>query len=133
MLFTNLYESNFNENLRGAPEGAAFGAKYAEELAQKVFNDLPELDSSGSAEEVLDAAWDIAREELGDRKARSIFAYDEDFAGDLVTAYAWLQRGGNKEVAEAVTMDRSKHSGYPNDPATQKHRLDTAKIGRAHV
>lgn len=28
---------------------------------------------------------------------------------------------------EAVNLDRSKNAQYPNDPATQKHRLDTAK------
>ena len=28
---------------------------------------------------------------------------------------------------EAVNMDRSRNPNYPNDPATQKHRLDTAK------
>jgi hypothetical protein len=30
-------------------------------------------------------------------------------------------------VAEAVTLDRSKNPSYPNDPATVKHRLDSAK------
>lgn len=41
---------------------------------------------------------------------------------------AVLKRLKTKEgVAEAVTLDRSKNPSYPNDPATVKHRLDTAK------
>jgi hypothetical protein len=32
-----------------------------------------------------------------------------------------------KYQAEAVNLDRSKNPNYPNDAATQKHRLDTAK------
>lgn len=35
--------------------------------------------------------------------------------------------GGQQGVAEAVTLDRSKNPNYPNDPATIKHRIDTAK------
>ena len=33
----------------------------------------------------------------------------------------------NKDMAEAVTLDRNKNPSYPTDTATQKHRLDTAK------
>jgi hypothetical protein len=32
-----------------------------------------------------------------------------------------------KYQSEAVNLDRSKNPNYPNDAATQKHRLDTAK------
>jgi len=32
-----------------------------------------------------------------------------------------------QQYMEAVEMDRTKVAGYPNDPATVKHRLDTAK------
>lgn len=31
------------------------------------------------------------------------------------------------EMSEAVTLDRSKVTNYPNDPATIKHRIDSAK------
>ena len=35
--------------------------------------------------------------------------------------------GEDTDVDEAVTLDRSKNPSYPNDPATVKHRLATAK------
>jgi len=35
--------------------------------------------------------------------------------------------GEEEGVAEAVTLDRNKNPSYPNDPATVKHRLDSAK------
>ena len=40
----------------------------------------------------------------------------------------WIPNKGFKDaVDEAVNMDRSKNPNYPNDAATKKHRLDTAK------
>lgn len=81
----------------GLDEGSEAGAYYYEELAQKVFGENPQLNSSGSASEVLDAAYTIARNDLGDRRARALFTYDEDFPGDLVTAYAHLQKQGVAE------------------------------------
>lgn len=81
-------------------ESAAFGSNYAEQLAQQVYDSNPELDATGQAEEVLDAGWDIAREQMGSKRAQSIFVYDEDFAGDFVSAYAYLQQGGAAHFKE---------------------------------
>jgi len=43
------------------------------------------------------------------------------------TAQAWKDAAKTAKKTEAVNLDRSKNTNYPNDAATQKHRLDTAK------
>lgn len=63
---------------------------YYEKLATKLFEMNPNLDSSGLADEVLDAAWPIVVEECGKKSARYMFNYDEDFPSDVVSAYAYL-------------------------------------------
>lgn len=83
-----------------APLEEAFGSNYAEQLAQQVYDNDPELDASGEAGEVMDAGFVIAQQQMGTKRAQSIFAYDEDFPGDFVSAYAYLQQGGAAHVAE---------------------------------
>jgi hypothetical protein len=78
-------------------EGAEFGAYYYEQLAQKVFDQYPNLSIKGSADELLDAGWKIAAQDIGVKQARHMFNYDEDFPSDFVSAYAHLQRGGELE------------------------------------
>lgn len=63
---------------------------YYEKLATKLFENNPELDYSGEANEVLNAAYDLAKVNLGEVKAMYYFRYDEDFTNDLVSAYAYL-------------------------------------------
>lgn len=77
-----------------------FGATYAEKLALQVFQDNPNLTAKGRAEEVVDAGWPLAVKELGRKRAEYEFSYDEDFTSDFVSAYAWLQDGGNPETGE---------------------------------
>lgn len=65
---------------------------YCEELATKLFEMNPNLDFSGPADEVLNAAWTIVVEDCGKKSARYMFNYDEDFPSDVVSAYAYLVR-----------------------------------------
>jgi hypothetical protein len=81
-------------------ESSAFGSNYAEQLAQQVFDENPNLDTTGQADEVMDAGFAIAREQMGSKRAQSIFAYDEDFPSDFVSAYAYLQQGGADHFKE---------------------------------
>jgi len=79
------------------------GSNYAEELAYQIFKAAPDLDATGAADEVLDYAFDLAVNDLGRKRAHSLFAYDEDFDSDLVSAYAHLQRqGAEKEQVSEV-------------------------------
>ncbi len=94
-----------------------FGSQYCEQLAQETFNEYPDLDASGSAEEVLDAGWKIAASDMGVKKARYLFAYDEDFASDFVSAYAWLQQGGAAHVDETALNLKN-----PKDDLTAKRK-----------
>ena len=77
-----------------------FGAVYAEQLAQKMFDMNPDFPTKGKADELINAAWPVAVKDLGKKRAQWEFGYDEDFISDFVTAYAWLQRG-DEQVAEA--------------------------------
>lgn len=75
---------------------------YAEQLAQELYTQNPNLDLTGRAEEFFKAAWPLAVRDLGATRARWEFAYDEDFAGDLTTAYAYLQRSAHTNLVKAV-------------------------------
>jgi hypothetical protein len=72
---------------------------YAERLAQRLYEINAQLDSTGRAGAVLDAAWPLAVTDLGRKSAQWSFWYDEDFASDLVTAYAHLQQSVDTNLA----------------------------------
>lgn len=80
-------------------EGVAEGSNpthYADQLAMKVFQQNPNLSTSGRADELLDIGFAIAKQELG-KSAMGIFR-DEDFPSDFVSAYGHLKR--NASVSE---------------------------------
>jgi len=88
-----------------------FGSNYAEQLAQKLFNQHPDLEKE---DDILKAAYAIAKQELGAR-ANGIFR-DEDFPGDLISAYNWVKEeddyyglpnrdGSNEGVEEDLDTD----------------------------
>ena len=77
-----------------------FGASWAEELAKTVFDMNPNLSAKGKADELQDAGFKIAVEKVGKKRAQYDFGYDEDFPSDFVSAYNWLQMGGNPETGE---------------------------------
>lgn len=89
-------------------EGAEFGAYYSEQLAQKVFDQNPNLDTSGRADAYFDVAWPIMVADLGKKRAQYEIN-SEDFPMDTVSAYSHLQKQGVTEseedspVAQAVT------------------------------
>jgi len=101
---------------------------YAEELAYQIFKVAPGLDTTGAADEVLDYAFDLAVNDLGRKRAHSLFAYDEDFDSDLVNAYLDLQMN-QKSVAEGLPKaqdgrynpDGSKKKQWHQDPRWQQH------------
>ena len=84
-------------------------SSYAEDLAKQVFNANPNIKDENA---VLDAAWPIAVKDLGNKRAMSVFNYDEDFPSDLVSVYGWLQKdqqGVAEGVAETMPMDDAKN------------------------
>jgi hypothetical protein len=90
-------------------------SSYAEDLAKQVFNANPNIKDENA---VLDAAWPIAVKDLGNKRAMSVFNYDEDFPSDLVSVYGWLQKDqqgvaeddqGNVSDTELDTIDPQDH------------------------
>jgi hypothetical protein len=67
---------------------------YYEKLAQELFDMNPNLDTSGRADEVLNAAFPLIVRDLGSKKrANNLLNYDEDFPSDFVSAYGELKKG----------------------------------------
>lgn len=88
----------------------------------KIIKLMYDLLLSGEGHQVIGS-----RGSMNPNSYRSRFGEDTEFTG------YWKgqdKRPPGKHMVganEAVNLDRSKNAQYPNDPATQKHRLDTAK------
>ena len=74
---------------------------YAENLAQQIFDKRQDISSE---EEVLNQAYHIVANDMGQKTARYKFNYDADFPSDVVSNYFHLQKQG---VAEG--------QGHPSD------------------
>jgi hypothetical protein len=85
---------------QGVEEGAEFGAYYYEQLAQKVFDQYPDLNNEDN---ILHFGYTMAKEELG-KRANGIFR-DEDFPGDFVSSYKHLQKQGVAETKVSKYKD----------------------------
>jgi hypothetical protein len=115
-------------------ESGSTGMYYSEELAQKVFDQNPNLDATGKANAVLDAGWPIAVADLGKKSAQHKFAYDEDFPSDFVSMYYQLQQQSQQGVAESTLResDSPVASAITRRIMIQRHDL-LSKYGPAKV
>jgi hypothetical protein len=86
---------------------------YAEELAYQIFKAAPDLDTTGAADEVLDYAYDLVVNDFGKTKANALFAYDEDFDGDLVNAYLDLQM--NQQAVDKKQVNEVDPRNFDSD------------------
>jgi len=93
----NLTRQESTQN--SVPEGAESGAYYGEQVAQQIFDKRQDISSE---EEVLNQAYHIVSNELGQKSARYMFNYDEDFPSDVVSNYFHLQKQG---VAESTLRE----------------------------
>jgi hypothetical protein len=75
-------------------------------IAQDVYAENPDLDSE---DDILNAAFPHVVKMMGGNKKRAnyMFNYDEDFPGEMITAYKWLQRQAH-DVGEDITMERDR-------------------------
>ena len=86
-------------------EGAVVEAYSYEEIAQQVYDENPDLPTSGRGDEFFNAAFPYVVQLFGSKKrANYMLNYDEDFPSDLISAYADLQRQA-KDVGEATGRD----------------------------
>lgn len=72
---------------------------YAEDLANRILPGLP------SEKDVLSAAYILACDELGHRKASHYFSYDQDFLADLVGAYYSKRIVDQKHQNQSISVD----------------------------
>ena len=72
---------------------------YAENLAQTIFDKRQDISSE---EEVLNQAYHIVANDMGQKTARYKFSYDEDFPSDVVSNYFHLQKQGVTEDTPRV-------------------------------
>lgn len=126
-------------------EGADFGAYYYEQLAQKMFDLNPNFSTKGRCDELLNAAFPIAVQDLGKKRAQWEFGYDEDFISDFVSAYGELQRG-EQGVAEGLgkNIKRGMQGWYadatdingekmtPKDVVRRNKNYDNETLQRIH-
>lgn len=81
--------SHLTQMYQEIKEGAEFGSYYYEKVAQEIFNKRQDITSE---DEVLNQAYKIVSNDLGQKSARYKFNYDEDFPSDVVSAYSWLRK-----------------------------------------
>jgi hypothetical protein len=102
-----LQELGRMRELAGMPEAGVAEAQsqyYYEKLADEVFALDPDLDTSGRADEVLNAAFPLMVRDLGSKKrANNLLNYDEDFPSDFVSAYGELQRNRSKKGSDTIS------------------------------
>jgi hypothetical protein len=72
---------------------------YAENLAQQIFDKRQDISSE---EEVLNQAYHIVANDMGQKTARYKFSYDADFPSDVVSNYFHLQKQGVTEDSPRV-------------------------------
>jgi hypothetical protein len=122
MILNQLFESN--------PSGSD---NYAENLAQKVFNVRPNLRSD---DDVLNIGHKVATQDLMSQvRANYLFARDQDFPSDFVSAYYSLQKrkpgvaegslnefapGDGGDSGEEDTLRKFARMWYNGDDATQQ-------------
>ena len=88
------------------------GSRYHEQLAQQL---PPGLQSE---DDILNAAWPMAVNDLGQKAAKYNFNYDEDFLGDLISAYHSIQKSIN-EAGQNYHANRTGFARGTRDPEGQ--------------
>jgi hypothetical protein len=76
-------------------EGEEFGAYDYEQLAQAVYDEHPDLSTSGDAKELMNVGYELAVEMFGPKVARQSFGYKQDFPSDFASAYRYLQQNSD--------------------------------------
>jgi hypothetical protein len=113
-------DDNTTEPMKKAADDAELqeesGSYYYERLAQEVFDENPNLDTSGKADEFLNAAFPLLVRDMGSKKkANSLLNYDPDFAADLVSAYGELRRNTTQSTEQDPPFDGGR-------PAADTHK-----------
>jgi hypothetical protein len=97
------------------------GSYYYEKLADELFQMNPDLDTSGRADEVLNAAFPLIVRDMGSKKrANNLLNYDADFAADFVSAYGELQRGQGAEDSDTQSAVSVKENNSDQTPEERK-------------
>jgi hypothetical protein len=93
-----------------------FGSYYSEQLAEKVFDQMPDLQSE---DDIISAGYDMAKQEpnLG-ASVDGIFR-DRDFVSDFVTNYGYLQKQGMAEDLDTDGVMMTRPSNMSSESVEQ--------------
>ena len=92
------------------------GSYYAEQLAEKVFAQMPNLQNE---DDIISAGYDMAKQEpnLG-TSVNGIFR-DRDFVSDFVTNYGYLQKQGMSEDLDTDGVMMTRPSNMSSESVEQ--------------
>jgi hypothetical protein len=115
---------------QGVAEGAEFGAYYSEKVAKEIFNKRQDITSE---DEILNQAYHIVSNEQGQKTARYMFNYDEDFPSDVVSNYFYLQKQGVAEGLDeswkiSTPIDKERYTDMSDQGLEGPFRLKSGKI-----
>jgi hypothetical protein len=112
----------FQPQKQGVAEGAGNIGNAIKSLYQKIYKaGDDEIDYFYHDSPIFAHYWDEYEGDL-DSIIAEVDPKELQIMHDELLSY--VQQAG---LAEAVTLDRNKNPNYPNDDATKKHRIDTAK------
>ena len=121
------YENMIDQPDDWFDESADNSSNYSEQLAQQLPGNLQ------SEDDVLNAAWPIMVRNLGKKAAHYHLNYDQDFPGDLISAYRQIQTGGMsegwKEKLGAAALAGSMALGAGGAQARVTYDADGNQIG----
>ena len=124
--YLSQYEPEVYSAIGGAdtssmPVQESDGSYYYEKLADELFQMNPDLDTSGRADDVLNAAFPLIVRDMGSKKrANNLLNYDADFAADFVSAYGELQRGQGAEDSDTQSAVSVKENNSDQTPEERK-------------
>ena len=124
--YLSQYEPEVYSAIGGAdtssmPVQESGGSYYYEKLADELFQMNPDLDTSGRADDVLNAAFPLIVRDMGSKKrANNLLNYDADFAADFVSAYGELQRGQGAEDSGTQSAVSVKENNSDQTPEERK-------------
>ena len=93
-----------------------FGSYYSEQLADKVFAQMPDLQNE---DDIINAGYAMAKKEPNLGASVNVIFRDEDFVSDFVTSYGYLQKQGMAEDLDTDGVMMTRPSNMSSESVEQ--------------